>query len=951
MSNSVIRSLTKRKKDTGFVNIPVTQIHAEPNVGSISVRFDPAPQGVSVRELQVSTDGVSFTTLASTLQGNMNLYDTAFEHRGLDNKTTRYYRLRNGVSGTSVTWGNFSGIKGATTIALPTGNNGFGSARLISAEIDGTNGRTDEIILTFDENVILPNTQGWHLADGPCDFVSVVSGSGTNRVVCKLSDYIIPDHEYRVIHRREISGATSSTGKLNNQGYISVVKKNVNQYLGTGVIYYVAANGNDANSGLKSNQPKRTVDSAMALAGAGDYVLTRCGDTFVTNPRFARNGTAQKYIWLSYYGNGDKPRIIARDPEKGEPWHNKPVIEFTRSYNAVCGLYLEVKGGGACVNYLGSAHCITKGCIIRGNATLGICPAAKNSGAVYPIILDNDVRDFWACIRSSGYKLETEDGTVNGKKRHQVHGGLIEGNFCYGGTDDDYALQRGDYHNIVFRYNIAEWWYDDGLDLFSSDNIIAEYNIFRNVRPDVNNCAMKLGGLTGSDIVKNVSGKNIIARYNKIYDVRHTKDQHGINTNNGRGGEIYGNFIINGTGSGIKLSGTVEGWKIYNNTVINCRRGLDSFEVSGNSDNVHIWNNIFEGSNRDIQVDNPKGGNHIGRNNILVNGTISGGYSGTDDILGANVDLLFVNYTGNKNGDYRLPENSPAVDYGISVDGYNKDNQGLSITNGIDCGCFERVATDTVENTTFFYCGDSLTDNDTSGQDGYAEHISKYFGAYVTHRNMGNNGESTSSYRYGRDEPGIFWPDFEHEIKEGDWVFLAHGHNDRWSSTKSTSEAEFQANLIWFVQQIRDKGANPVLCTPFERRQFTSPTQVNDSHGNYDDIVRTVAADEGVILLDLQARTKEVFEQIGQTKADYYWGDPAYPEEEISGRPDDRTHANSRNAFRLALTLVHEIVRQDLFIKNYLLLQYKSFTLDSLSYPDIGDGPDYFGPYFGDYFG
>lgn len=927
MSNFVIRNLASRKKETGFINIPVSQITAEGDVGSITIRFDPAPTGVTVRELQVSSDGVVFTTLASSLQGNLNLYDTAYEHRGLLNDVTRYYRLRNGISGASVTWGSFSGIRNAKTKKIPTANNGFGSARLVSAEIDGTSGRTDEIILTFDENVIIPNVQGWHLAGGPCQIKSYHSGNGTNRVVCKLTDFVIPDHNYKVIHRREISGATCTTGKLNNQGYIDVTKTNVIQYLGTGTIYYVSENGNDGNSGRTTTAPKRNPDAAMSLAQAGDYVLLRCDHKWITNPRFARNGTSTKYIWISYYDSGALPIVEARDPAQGDPWNNKPVFEFTREYNGVCGIHAIVKGGGACIDYKGSKHCITKGCRVRGNATLGINPCSRHTGTTNPIVLDNDVEGFWANIRSSGYPLATSNGQTTGTKLHQCYGGLIEGNKAPNTSGDDcFALQRGDYHNIILRYNQG-WDYDDDWgDFFAADNVICEYNTVGNPRNSAAN-GIKAGGITRADNVPNVQGDNVIVRYNKIVDITTNDDSwNAINTNDGRSGQVYGNFICNVPGVGIKMSGNVSEWRIYNNTVINATRGFESWNLSGNTNNVFILNNIFDGSksfggsNFDIVATNPSGGNHVGRNNILINGTRSGAYSGNNDVVGTDENALFVSYTGNGTGDYRLKEGSIAVDYGIDIDGYNKDSQGLPITNGIDCGCFERAAAETVENTTFWYCGDSMTDNDTPGQDGFAEQIAQYFGQYVAHRNEGDNGESTQSFR------DDFWPNFESQILAGHYVFFAFGHNDRWSSTKGTSEAQFQTNLEWFIDEVKSKSAIPVLCTPFERRQFSGAT-VDDSHGNYDNIVRTVASNEGVILLDLQARTKEVFEGIGQAKADHYWGDPA--------RSTDRTHASTDNAFRLSLTVVHEIVRQDLYIANYLLAEHKDFDLSTLVYPDL----------------
>ena len=77
-----------------------------------------------------------------------------------------------------------------------------------------------------------------------------------------------------------------------------------------GKTYYVSADGDDSNSGLSPDTPKKTIAAANALARAYDAVLMRRGDTF--RERIA----TQAYVTYSAYGYGNKPRIYG-SPENG----------------------------------------------------------------------------------------------------------------------------------------------------------------------------------------------------------------------------------------------------------------------------------------------------------------------------------------------------------------------------------------------------------------------------------------------------------------------------------------------------------------------------------------------------------------------------------------------------------------------------------------------------------
>ncbi|HQU86911.1 MAG TPA: hypothetical protein PKY59_27500, partial [Pyrinomonadaceae bacterium] len=74
---------------------------------------------------------------------------------------------------------------------------------------------------------------------------------------------------------------------------------------------------------------------------------------------------------------------------------------------------------------------------------------------------------------------------------------------------------------------------------------------------------------------------------------------------------------------------------------------------------------------------------------------------------------------------------------------------------------------------------------------------------------------------------------------------------------------EYRENLIKFVNEIRAKKANPVLLTPVMRRRFIDKGEFYDTHGEYPEAVRKVAAEMKVPLIDLRKKTETLIKNAG----------------------------------------------------------------------------------------
>lgn len=184
-----------------------------------------------------------------------------------------------------------------------------------------------------------------------------------------------------------------------------------------------------------------------------------------------------------------------------------------------------------------------------------------------------------------------------------------------------------------------------------------------------------------------------------------------------------------------------------------------------------------------------------------------------------------------------------------------------------------------------------------------------FFDETVTVDNRAQNGRSTKTFLAENR-----WQPVAQDLKPGDYVFIQFGHNDEVPTKKSyTPEADFRTNLARFVAETRAKKASPVLLTPVARRKFDAAGQVQETHGVYAGIVRAVAKDLNVPLIDLDQQSLALLQQFGVENSKLLFNQlapgehPNYPD----GR-DDNTHFNELGARKMAQLVLADIQRQKL---------------------------------------
>ncbi len=558
------------------------------------------------------------------------------------------------------------------------------NSMLSNARIDSNTG--NRLIVSFNAPVSIKDASGFRLVGGVSRIERLLSGNGTNQLVFKLTRRALPDDRFKFLYWSEMGNARHGS-KMMDGIAPTAVSNQVKSYKGEGRLYYVSTSGKDSNDGRSTARPFRTIDRAQSASKAGDYILLKRGDVFKNTYITAKkSGKADQYITFATYGSGNKPVIE----------HNN-VNTFTiadRDYVHVDNLHFKVYGSGETGVYItgSSRYPVVSNCRVEGfgkphyGVNYGINDGASKV-VVAPKVLNNHITGFRWNIRSSGYPY---NGT------HEVKGGLIENNLCTHNRavsdGDGISAQRGKYHGLIIRKNEIHNYYDDGIDLYSADNVIAEYNTIHSPQqPSTSGQGIKAGGITRTEVVNGHQSTNIIVRYNKVYNlynrVSDLGSQHGIQTNSGSTGKVYGNLVYDVQGHGIVVSGPIKNWEVHHNTVINAGEDALQLYTEGTyATNVAIKNNILKGKGSDIRVI-ARGSSKkaVGNNNILLGKGVKGAYSSQSDVK-LSMEELFVNPGKD---DYRLKKNSPAINKGVRIEGFRKGINGRQVVTKPDLGAHQ----------------------------------------------------------------------------------------------------------------------------------------------------------------------------------------------------------------------------------------------------------------------
>ncbi|RYZ27388.1 MAG: rhamnogalacturonan acetylesterase [Chitinophagaceae bacterium] len=174
-----------------------------------------------------------------------------------------------------------------------------------------------------------------------------------------------------------------------------------------------------------------------------------------------------------------------------------------------------------------------------------------------------------------------------------------------------------------------------------------------------------------------------------------------------------------------------------------------------------------------------------------------------------------------------------------------------------------------------------------------------FFDSTVEVDNHARGGRSTRTFlSEGRLQP------IADNLQEGDYVLMQFGHNDEAKEERYkdryTPVADYKINLAKFIAETRAKKAIPILITPVSRMRFKDGKQ-QSTHEEYTAAMYEIAKQMKVLLIDLDKKSRELYQQLGEENTKLLFmqlapGEhPAYPEGQ-----KDNTHFNEYGARRIA---------------------------------------------------
>lgn len=198
---------------------------------------------------------------------------------------------------------------------------------------------------------------------------------------------------------------------------------------------------------------------------------------------------------------------------------------------------------------------------------------------------------------------------------------------------------------------------------------------------------------------------------------------------------------------------------------------------------------------------------------------------------------------------------------------------------------------------------------------GWGQLLPTFFDSTFVIENHAKNGRSTRSFIYeGR------WDSLFAKLNQGDFLVIQFGHND--GSVQKTERyatpVEYRYNLKKFVTEARAKGVKPILCTPIVRRNFEEGKLV-DMHGEYPGIVREVAAELKVPLIDMHQKSQKLVADLGEEGSlPLFLQIPAGVYEKVPEGKIDNTHTSEKGAIAIASLFVEGVKEQHLELEKFL---------------------------------
>ncbi|HEY4148264.1 MAG TPA: rhamnogalacturonan acetylesterase [Chitinophagaceae bacterium] len=230
------------------------------------------------------------------------------------------------------------------------------------------------------------------------------------------------------------------------------------------------------------------------------------------------------------------------------------------------------------------------------------------------------------------------------------------------------------------------------------------------------------------------------------------------------------------------------------------------------------------------------------------------------------------------------------------------DKLTLEFANSSPKVCAIEITPNTTATTVFLAGNSTVVDQAEEPWAAWGQMIPSFFQpGNVAIANYAESGESLSSFIGERRFQKVL-----SLLKAGDYVFVEFAHNDQKQKGEGIGPwTSYTRDLKFFISEVRKKGATPVLVTSMNRRTFDSTGKIYNTLGDYPDAMRKVAKEENTALIDLNAKSKILYEAWGpeqSVKAFVHYPAHTFPGQDKELKDD--THFNPYGAYEIAKCII-----------------------------------------------
>lgn len=219
------------------------------------------------------------------------------------------------------------------------------------------------------------------------------------------------------------------------------------------------------------------------------------------------------------------------------------------------------------------------------------------------------------------------------------------------------------------------------------------------------------------------------------------------------------------------------------------------------------------------------------------------------------------------------------------------------------------------EAVTVFLLGDStVTDQPKEPYNSWGQMFTRFFGPKVAIANHADSGESIKSSLGARRIKKVLA-----SLKAGDYVLVQFGHNDM-KDKDPNALAKYKANFQQLIDDVRAKGAHPVLVTSMERKAGVKQPTLRD----YPDTVRSIAEEKDVPLIDLNVMSVTLYKALG---------------DHLDAAFQDGSHHNAYGSYLLANCVVEGIRENVPELARYLRADVLPFSPGKPMLPEAFEVP------------